>query len=189
MYIDREKLIAAREKVFMNQFELSQASKIPLATIKRLETVGGDLNKTWHERLAIALSVMPADLTDDSRNSRDCHTDVPDIAKKAEPVVQVNGDNVLTEKKGFLLIAARRSLDQNPMPKLVRIDQITSMSIDVREPKIWIIYEIGNGSIGTATECFESSVECNEAWANIMGKIADTNNVIRSDNNAMRNTN
>lgn len=183
MYINKDKLAATRENIFMNQFELSQASKIPLATIQRLEKIGGDVSKVWGERLALALSVLPADLTDDLPNSSDCNTAEPEV----EPEVQVNGDNLVTEKKGFLLIAARRSLDQNPIPKLVRIDQITSMSIDFREPKIWIIYEIGNGSIGTATECFESSVECNEAWTNIIGKISKTNNVIRSDANGCDN--
>lgn len=40
MNIDKNKLVSAREKALMNQFELSQASKVDLSLIRRLESIG-----------------------------------------------------------------------------------------------------------------------------------------------------
>lgn len=39
MNIDKNKLVSAREKALMNQFELSQASKVDLSLIRRLESI------------------------------------------------------------------------------------------------------------------------------------------------------
>lgn len=41
MNIDKNKLVSARENALMNQFELSQASKVDLSLIRRLESIGG----------------------------------------------------------------------------------------------------------------------------------------------------
>lgn len=87
-----------------------------------------------------------------------------------------------------MLVNTRRSLDQSPAPRLIRIDQITSMSVDFKEPKIWVIYETGsNGMTSTVTEYFKSFDDRDTAWASIMTKISETNNVIRSDSNGCDN--
>lgn len=132
MNIDKNKLVSARENALMNQFELSQASKVDLS------------------------------LSD--------------------------GGVAVSEQKAFLLVNTRRSLGQSPAPRLIRIDQITSMSVDFKEPKIWVIYETGsNGMTSTVTEYFKSFDDRDTAWASIMTKISETNNVIRSDSNGCDN--
>ena len=141
MNIDKNKLVSARENALMNQFELSQASKVDLSLIRRLESIGGATPKSIAEKLAIALSTRLDDIT------------------TSEDIVEggnlSDGGVAVSEQKAFLLVNTRRSLDQSPAPRLIRIDQITSMSVDFKEPKIWVIYETGsNGMTSTVTEYF-----------------------------------
>lgn len=179
MIINKNKLVAARENSLMNQFELSVASKVDLNFIRQLELNGGNVSKAIAEKLAIALSVRMEDIT----NSDNTKNLVPNECDAVEKSWECN-----FEPKAFIRVASRRSLDQTPIQRLIRIDQITSMSVDFKEPKIWIIYETGNnGMTSIVTECFKTFDERDIAWDYFMSQIAKTNNVIRSDANGCNN--
>lgn len=179
MNIDKNKLVSAREKALMNQFELSQASKVDLSLIRRLESIGGATPKSIAEKLAIALSTRLDDITASEDIGQESTVEDGNLS---------DGGVAVSEQKAFLLVNTRRSLGQSPAPRLIRIDQITSMSVDFKEPKIWVIYETGsNGMTSTVTEYFKSFDDRDTAWASIMTKISETNNVIRSDANGCNN--
>lgn len=179
MIINKNKLVAARENSLMNQFELSVASKVDLNFIRQLELNGGNVSKAIAEKLAIALSVRMEDIT----NSDNTKNLVPNEGDAVEKSWECN-----FEPKAFIRVASRRSLDQSAIQRLIRIDQITSMSVDFKEPKIWIIYETGNnGMTSIVTECFKTFDERDIAWDYFMSQIAKTNNVIRSDANGCNN--
>ena len=179
MIINKNKLVAARKNSLMNQFELSVESKVDLNFIRQLELNGGNVSKAIAEKLAIALSGRMEDIT----NSDNTKNLVPNEGDAVEKSWECN-----FEPKAFIRVASRRSLDQSPIQRLIRIDQITSMSVDFKEPKIWVIYETGsNGMTSTVTEYFKSFDDRDTAWAYIMTKLSETNNVIRSDSNGCDN--
>lgn len=159
MNIDKNKLVSAREKALMNQFELSQASKVDLSLIRRLESIGGATPKSIAEKLAIALSTRLDDITTSEDIGQESTVEGGNLS---------DGGVAVSEQKAFLLVNTRRSLDQSPAPRLIRIDQITSMSVDFKEPKIWVIYETGsNGMTSTVTEYFKSFEVCRKLFPDV----------------------
>lgn len=99
----------------MNQFELSVASKVDLNFIRQLELNGGNVSKAIAEKLARALEPVRMEDITNSDNTKNL---VPNEGDAVEKSWECN-----FEPKAFIRVASRRSLDQTPIQRLVRIDQ------------------------------------------------------------------